>query len=48
MKKENGPMDRKSHIGKFDKGLDYGLKNNWTIVDMKNEWKVVYPFELGK
>ncbi len=40
--------DRKSHIGKLDKGLDYGLKNNWTIVDMKNEWKVVYPFELNK
>ena len=40
--------DRKSHIGKLDKGLDYGLKNNWTIVDMKNEWRVVYPFELQK
>ncbi|MEA2047935.1 MAG: HAD family hydrolase [Campylobacterota bacterium] len=38
--------DRKSHIGKLDKGLDYGTKNNWTIVDMKNEWKVIYPFEL--
>jgi len=40
--------DRKSHIGKFDKGLDYGNEHNWTIVDMKNEWKVVYPFELKK
>ena len=40
--------DRKSHIGKLDKGLDYGIKNNWTIVDMKNEWKVIYPFELKK
>ena len=40
--------DRKSHIGKFDKGLDYALKNNWTIVDMKNEWRVIYPFELQK
>jgi len=39
--------DRKSHIGKLDKGLDYGLKNNWTIVDMKNDWKVIYPFELN-
>jgi len=40
--------DRKSHIGKLDKGLDYGIKNNWTIVDMKNEWKIIYPFELKK
>jgi len=38
--------DRKSHIGKLDKGLDYGKEHNWTIVDMKNDWKVVYPFEL--
>jgi phosphoserine phosphatase len=40
--------DRKSHIGKLDKGLDYGIKNNWTIVDMKNDWKVIYPFELKR
>ena len=38
--------DRKSLEGKLDKGLDYALKNNWTIVDMKKEWKVIYPFEL--
>ena len=40
--------DRKSHIGKFDKGLDYAKEHNWTVVDMKNEWKVIYPFELKK
>ncbi len=40
--------DRKSHIGKLDKGLDYAKEHNWTIVDMKNEWKVIYPFELKK
>ncbi len=40
--------DRKSHIGKLDKGLDYGKEHNWTIVDMKNEWKAIYPFELTK
>ena len=44
--KREWAYDRKSHIGKFDKGLDYALKNNWTVVDMKNEWKVIYPFEL--
>ncbi len=37
--------DRKSHIGKLDKGLDYAKKHNWTVVDMKKEWKIIYPFE---
>ena len=46
--KREWAYDRKSHIGKLDKGLDYALKNNWTVVDMKNEWKVIYPFELVK
>jgi len=40
--------DRKSHVGKLDKGLDYANNHNWTVVDMKNDWKVVYPFELKK
>jgi len=44
--KREWAYDRKSHIGKFDKGLDYALDNNWTVVDMKKDWKVVYPFEL--
>jgi len=38
--------DRKSHIGKLDKGLDYAIKNNWTVVDMKKDWKNIYSFEL--
>ena len=46
--KREWAYDRKSHIGKFDKGLDYGKEHNWTIVDMKNEWKVIYPFEVKK
>jgi len=35
--------DRESHIGRLDKGLDEAAKNGWTVVDMKNDWKVVYP-----
>ena len=46
--KREWAYDRKSHIGKLDKGLDYAKEHNWTIVDMKNDWKVVYPFELKK
>jgi len=37
--------DRNSHIGRFDKGLDEAIEKGWTIVDMKNDWKVIYPFE---
>lgn len=35
--------DRKSHIGKLDKGMDEATQKGWTIVDMKAEWKVVFP-----
>jgi len=38
--------DRESHIGKLDKGLDQANKEGWTVIDMKNDWKVIYPFEL--
>ncbi|MGB6221273.1 HAD family hydrolase [Haloferula sp.] len=35
--------DRDSHIGRFDKGLDEAKAKGWTVVDMKNDWKVVFP-----
>jgi phosphoglycolate phosphatase-like HAD superfamily hydrolase len=35
--------DRKSSIGRLDKGLDEAQKNGWTVVDMKQDWKVVFP-----
>ncbi len=38
--------DRESHIGKLDKGLDQALKDGWTVIDMKNDWKVIYPYEM--
>lgn len=37
--------DRKSTIGKLDKALDEGRAKGWTIVDMKNDWKTVFPPE---
>ncbi|WP_298534145.1 HAD family hydrolase [uncultured Algibacter sp.] len=37
--------DRESHIGKLDKGLDQALKDGWTVIDIKNDWKIIYPFE---
>ena len=37
--------DRKSHVGKLDKALDAASQHGWTVVDMKNDWSVIYPFE---
>jgi phosphoglycolate phosphatase-like HAD superfamily hydrolase len=37
--------DRKSHIGQLDKGLDEAKAKGWTVVDMKRDWGVVFPFE---
>jgi len=35
--------DRDSSIGRLDKGLDEALEKGWTVVDMKQDWKRVYP-----
>jgi phosphoglycolate phosphatase-like HAD superfamily hydrolase len=37
--------DRQSHIGRLDKALDEASRKGWTVVDMKQDWKVVYPFQ---
>jgi hypothetical protein len=37
--------DRKSSIGRLDKGLDQARAKGWTVVDMKKDWKVIYPQE---
>jgi phosphoserine phosphatase len=37
--------DRTSSIGKLDKALDAAQAEGWTIVDMKNDWKRVFPFD---
>ncbi len=37
--------DKDSHIGRFDKGLDEANKKSWTVVDMKNDWEKIYPFD---
>ena len=38
--------DRESHVGRLDKGLEEADEKGWTVIDMKNDWKGVYPFEL--
>ncbi len=38
--------DRKSHIGQLNRGLDEGPQRGWIIVDMKSDWKRIYPSEM--
>ncbi len=35
--------DRKSHVGRLDSALDEAAAGGWTVVDMKKDWKVIYP-----
>jgi hypothetical protein len=37
--------DRASPVGRLDKALDRARMNGWTVVDMEQAWKVIYPFE---
>ncbi len=35
--------DRKSEFGHLDLALDAAAINNWTVVDMKADWKQIFP-----
>jgi hypothetical protein len=35
--------DRKSSVGRLDKALDEAMAKGWTIVDMKKDWKTIFP-----
>ncbi|MBB3975957.1 phosphoglycolate phosphatase-like HAD superfamily hydrolase [Rhizobium azooxidifex] len=37
--------DRKSHFGRLDKALDEAGERGWQVVDMKADWKKIYPFD---
>jgi len=37
--------DRKSQVGRLDKAWDEAVQRGWLVVDMKQDWKVIYPFE---
>jgi hypothetical protein len=37
--------DRKSSIGRLDKALDEANAKGWTVVDMKKDWKRVFPLD---
>jgi len=37
--------DRNASMGGLDKGLDEAQAKGWTVVDMKQDWKVIYAHE---
>lgn len=37
--------DRNSEVGKLDKALDEAHAKGWIVVDMKKDWKVIFPPE---
>ena len=37
--------DRESSVGHLDKGLDETRARGWTVVDMKRDWKRIYPWQ---
>jgi hypothetical protein len=41
--KREWAYDRKSAFGRLDKGLDEAKAKGWTVVDMKKDWKVIFP-----
>lgn len=43
--KREWAYDRDSHVGRLDKALDRAPTEGWTVVDMKGDWKVIYPFQ---
>jgi len=43
--KREWAYDRKSSIGKLDRGLDEAAKRGWVVVSMKRDWKSIFPFE---
>ncbi|MCB1498359.1 MAG: haloacid dehalogenase-like hydrolase [Bauldia sp.] len=38
--------DRDSKIGHLDKALDEAAEEGWVVVDMKQDWRTVFPWEL--
>lgn len=35
--------DRNSDVGRLDKALDMAVAKGWIVVDMKNDWKTIFP-----
>jgi hypothetical protein len=40
--------DRQSHFGRLDKAWEEAIAKHWTVVSMKDDWKTIFPPEMGK
>jgi hypothetical protein len=40
--------DRKDSLARLDKGLDEAAAKGWTVVSMKDDWKIIFPFDNRK
>ena len=40
--------DRQSGTGRLDKALDEARTRGWLVVDMKQSWKTIYPFQRDR
>jgi hypothetical protein len=40
--------DRESHIGRLDKGLDEARARGWAVVDMKADWRRIFPHDPAR
>lgn len=41
--KREAAYDRKSAVGRLERGIDEAPKRGWTVVSMKRDWKRVFP-----
>lgn len=41
--KREWAYDRDSDVGQLDKGLDAASTYGWTLIDMANDWKTIFP-----
>ena len=40
--------DRESHVGRLARGLDEAAQRGWVVVDMKQDWQVIYPQAISR
>ena len=40
---EGKPVGNNSHIGRLDRGLDEADARGWIVIDMKNDWRRIFP-----
>ena len=38
--------DRDAKVGHLDKALDEAGERDWVVVDMKSDWRTIFPSEL--